>query len=165
MGKDENAETPKHSTDPENAALLLDVMLGKLAVYLRMCGYDAVYALDRGIEADDRLLVLADEGGRRLLTRDVQLAQRTSDGVLLESRDVTDQLRELEEAGFELSLNDQPVRCGRCNGPVERVGGDEKVPEYAPNPSERAVFRCTRCGQHFWKGSHWDAVEEALASL
>ena len=36
---------------PETDRLLLDVMLGKLAVYLRMCGYDAAYAGDLGVEA------------------------------------------------------------------------------------------------------------------
>lgn len=36
---------------PETDRLLLDVMLGKLAVYLRVCGYDTAYALGRGLEA------------------------------------------------------------------------------------------------------------------
>ena len=57
-------------------ALLCDVMLGSLVTYLRMCGYDAADALDRGIEADERLLELAREEGRTLLTRDRQLAAR-----------------------------------------------------------------------------------------
>jgi uncharacterized protein with PIN domain len=34
--------------------LLLDAMLGNLATYLRMCGYDAADATDRGVEAADR---------------------------------------------------------------------------------------------------------------
>ncbi|QCJ47577.1 MULTISPECIES: Mut7-C RNAse domain-containing protein [Haloprofundus] len=161
----ENAAAHECSENPADAPLLLDVMLGKLAVYLRMCGYDAVYALDRGIEADDRLLALAEREGRRLLTRDVQLARRASDGVLLESRAVVDQLRELRDAGFDLTPGERPARCGRCNGPVERVDGDDETPEYAPDPNERAVFRCTRCGQCFWKGSHWDAVEETLSAV
>jgi len=38
--------------------LLLDTMLGKLATYLRMCGYDAAYALDEGVESDDALLAV-----------------------------------------------------------------------------------------------------------
>ncbi|WP_224269881.1 Mut7-C RNAse domain-containing protein [Haloprofundus salinisoli] len=156
---------PTRSADSADAPLLLDVMLGKLAVYLRMCGYDAVYALDREVEADDRLLALAEAEGRRLLTRDVQLARRANGGVLLESCAVVGQLRELRDAGFDLTLDERPARCGRCNGPVERVDGDDETPEYAPDPDERAVFRCTRCGQCFWKGSHWDDVEETLAAV
>ncbi|KTG09722.1 hypothetical protein AUR64_08770 [Haloprofundus marisrubri] len=152
-------------TASTSTSLLLDVMLGKLAVYLRMCGYDAVYALDREIEADERLLALAETENRRLLTRDVQLAERANDGVLLQSRVVADQLRELRDAGFDLTLDDRPARCGQCNGPVERVGDNERTPEYAPDSAEQAVFRCIRCGQHFWKGSHWDDVEETLASI
>jgi len=85
---------------------LLDVMLGKLATYLRMCGHDAAYALDEGrdTEADDELLAAARAEDRTLLTRDVQLAERADDrGFLLEARDVTDQLRELHEAGLGLT--------------------------------------------------------------
>ncbi|WP_394348159.1 Mut7-C RNAse domain-containing protein, partial [Halorubrum sp. SP9] len=55
---------------------MLDVMCGKLATYLRLCGYDAAYALDRGVEADDRLLDLAADEGRTLVTRDRELAAR-----------------------------------------------------------------------------------------
>ena len=55
---------------PETDRLLLDVMLGKLAVYIRTCGYDAAYAGDRGLEADARIREVAASEGRLLLTRD-----------------------------------------------------------------------------------------------
>jgi uncharacterized protein with PIN domain len=144
--------------------LLCDVMLGKLARYLRMCGYDAAYALDRGVEADDDLLALARDEGRRLVTRDRQLAAR-SNGVRIDARDVDAQLRELANEGFEISLAARPTRCGRCNGPVGAVGDDEAVPDYAPDPKETRCYRCRDCGQVFWKGSHWDDVRERLAGL
>jgi hypothetical protein len=149
------------SPDPP---FLLDVMCGKLATYLRMCGYDAAYALDRGVEADDRLLALAGEEGRTLLTRDRELAAR-ADGLLLTNRSVDGQLRTLQQAGLDLSLDSDPAHCGRCNGPVARVGADESVPEYARDPAETAVGRCRSCGQYFWKGSHWKRVAETLAEL
>ena len=153
--------------------LLLDAMLGKLASYLRMCGYDAAYALDRDVEADDRLLALASEERRRLLTRDRQLARRAdgtdAGGVLLHERDVTDQLRELREAGFALELDAEPARCGRCNGAVARLTADEERPAYAPETTPEGdpmrVWRCRDCGQCFWKGSHWTRVSETLAEL
>ena len=40
---------------PKTDTLLLDLMLGKLAVYLRTCGYDAAYAGDRNVEAASRI--------------------------------------------------------------------------------------------------------------
>lgn len=148
-----------------SAPLLLDVMLGKLATYLRMCGYDAAYALDQDIESDEALLALAADEGRRILTRDRQLASRAPGGILLTEREIAGQLRELAAAGFALELADEPERCGTCNGPVERVDRTEPTPPYIPDPSIETVWRCLDCGQHFWKGSHWDSVAETLEDL
>ena len=145
--------------------LVLDAMLGKLATYLRMCGYDAAYALDRDAEADADLLALAETEGRRLVTRDAELAGKRADAVLLTEREVDDQLRELVAAGFELELSEEPVRCGTCNAPVEPVDRTEPTPEYAPDPAETAVWRCRDCGQHFWKGSHWADVADQIREL
>lgn len=146
---------------------LLDAMLGKLAVYLRMCGYDAAYALDRDVEDDDRLLAIAAAEGRTLLTRDEALAARTDDALLLRERDPLAQLEELRTAGVDFSLAGDPERCGRCNGSVERVDesgvNPEALPEYVP--SGTPVWRCRRCGQFFWKGSHWADLEERLESV
>ncbi|UPV76233.1 Mut7-C RNAse domain-containing protein [Halorussus limi] len=138
-------------------------MLGKLATYLRMCGYDAAYALDRGVEADSKLLALAESEDRLLVTRDVELAER-ADGLLLASKPVTDQLRELADAGFALELS-EPARCAECNGELVAVGEDASTPEYAPDSAEIRVWRCPDCGQYFWKGSHWESVEATLREL
>ena len=144
---------------------LLDTMLGKLATYLRMCGYDAAYTLDDGIEDDDAVLAALCESDRTLVTRSRGLAERAPDALLVESRDVEAQLRELAAFGLDLSLAAEPSRCGVCNGPVDRVGPDERTPDYAPDPAEVEVWRCVDCGQHFWQGSHWDDVAATLADL
>ena len=150
-------------SDADRLRLLLDAMLGKLATYLRMCGYDAAYALDRDVEADERLLDVVEREGRLLLTRDRQLASRAGDSLLLTEREVTDQLRELRAAGFALELDDAPTYCGRCNGPVDAVAAADPRPEYAPD--DGPVWQCRDCGQFFWKGSHWDDVRERLENL
>jgi uncharacterized protein with PIN domain len=141
---------------------LLDAMLGKLATYLRMCGHDAAYALDRGVEADDAVRDLAEREGRTLVTRDADLAARTEGSIHLSARDVEAQCDELRAAGVRLSLPDRPRRCGRCNGRLERVDPAVETPAHAPDPSETAVWRCERCGGCFWKGSHWDDVAGRL---
>jgi uncharacterized protein with PIN domain len=148
---------------PGTDRLLLDAMLGSLATYLRFCGYDAAYALDEGVEDDDAVLALA--GDRLLLTRDRALAARAPRSVLLDSRDVVDQLRELSAAGFELAPADVPTRCGACNGRLVPVDPAQPTPPYAPDPTDREVWCCVDCGQHFWKGSHWADVAETLAAL
>jgi uncharacterized protein with PIN domain len=142
---------------------LCDAMLGKLATYLRMCGHDTAYALDRGVEADEAVRDLAVRERRRLLTRDAELAARTDGAIRLVARDVEGQLRELDAAGVRLTLPATPRRCGRCNGPLERVPANgSETPEDAPDPAETPVWRCARCGGQFWKGSHWDDVRRRL---
>ncbi|WP_430505266.1 Mut7-C RNAse domain-containing protein [Haloparvum sp. PAK95] len=148
---------------PESTPLLLDVMCGTLATYLRMCGYDAVYALDRDVEADERIREIAAAEDRTVLTRDEELAARADDAVLLTERDPLDQLRELREDGFQVELDETPSRCGRCNGRLRRLPADAERPDYAPD--EGPVWRCRDCGQCFWKGSHWERVEDRLETL
>jgi len=140
----------------------LDVMLGKLATYLRMCGYDTAYALDRGVEADARIRRLAAAENRTLLTRDEQLAASVDDAILLTERGVEEQLRELRAAGVELSLPARPRRCSNCNGELEPADPEE-APPHVPDDAE--PYRCRDCGKWFWRGSHWTDVRETLAGL
>ena len=158
-----DADHAAETETTERPRVLVDVMCGTLATYLRMCGYDALYALDRGIEADDELATLAVETDRTLLTRDRALAARIEDAVRLTERDVLDQLRELDAAGYAIELADEPTRCGACNGPVERVALDAPRPSYVPADGPERHWRCRDCGQWFWKGSHWASVDERLA--
>lgn len=147
---------------PASDTLLLDHMLGKLAVYLRMCGYDAAYAGDRGVESDGALEALARREERVLLSRDRSLVAQVRRSVLLTERDIAAQLDELRAAGFELSLPEQPTRCGRCNGRLEPMPADTDRPDYAPPAEESDCWQCVDCGQCFWKGSHWDRVQSLL---
>jgi len=144
--------------------LLLDAMCGGLRAYLRLCGHDTAYTLDRGVEGDDAIAALAREEDRTVVTRDRDLAA-AADGILLRERDPVDQLRELAAAGVDLTPTDEPERCGRCNGPLDRVPDDEPTPEYAPDPSDTPVWQCPDCDQCFWKGSHHERMVETLASV
>jgi uncharacterized protein with PIN domain len=139
---------------------LLDVMLSRLAVYLRLCGYDTVCALDRDEERDGELLAMADREGRTLLTRDVQLAERGDHVSLLQAADPPGQLHKLAAAGLTIEPATEPVRCGRCNGEIAVAEGE--TPDYAPDPEDVEQWRCRDCGQVFWKGSHWDRMTRAL---
>lgn len=149
---------------PETDRLLCDVMLGKLAVYLRLCGFDTVYAGDRDIEADDRIAALAGREDRRLCTRDVELADRVPGSILLTEREIDAQLAELRAGGVELNVTDQPEYCGHCNGELVVVASDTDTPAYAPDPAETDCWRCRVCGQVFWKGSHYERMRETVES-
>lgn len=144
---------------------LVDAMCGTLVTYLRMCGYDTAYALDRGVEADGALLDLARAENRTLLTRDRQLATGADRAIALDARDVRDQLRTLGGAGVALELPAEPRRCSDCNGTLDRVDADGERPAHAPDAGDRPVWRCVACGKQFWRGSHWDDVAATLAGL
>ncbi|QHS17114.1 hypothetical protein GWK26_08145 [haloarchaeon 3A1-DGR] len=162
----DHGDASRPSREPR---FLVDVMCGTVAKYLRFCGYDAAYALDLGVEADDRIAAIAASEDRTLVTRDRELAERVDGAVLLESRKPTDQLAELAAAGVDLDLADVPTRCGRCNGRLERVSEpttgesdrpESDRPEYVP--SDVVTWQCRNCGQWFWKGSHWRDVRERV---
>lgn len=144
--------------------LLLDAMCGGLSAYLRVCGHDTAYVLDRGIEDDDEIAAVAAAEGRTVVTRDQELAGAT-DGICLRARDVDEKLRELAAAGVALTPTDEPERCGRCNGRLDPVPRTESTPAHAPDSADESVWQCRDCEQHFWTGSHWDDMCETLADV
>lgn len=142
---------------------LVDAMLGKLVTYLRMCGYDTRYALDDGLEADDALRARTQSTNRTLLTRDRELASRTDNAILLESRDIKDQLAELHDHGIRIELPTRPERCSVCNGRLSQLD-DAHHPDHAPNGIPH-VWQCRDCDQCFWKGSHWERVQKTTEDI
>lgn len=142
-------------------AFLVDAMCGRLVSYLRFCGYDVSFAPDRGVDAPEGLVALAEDEGRTILTRN-----RSLDGpvIRLTATDVEGQLAELDAAGVDLTVPERPRRCGRCNGPLEAVADDVELPEYVADGAE-GIHRCRRCGQFFWRGSHWDRMAETIARV
>ncbi len=140
---------------------LCDVMLGKLAVYLRMCGYDTVNAGDLEETDDEAIRAHARSENPVLLSRDRPLTDRTAGAIYVASHDVEEQLDELRAADIPLSLPDRPIRCGRCNGALTETPERGELPPYAPDDG-RDCYRCRDCGQLFWRGSHWDRVAEVL---
>ena len=142
----------------------LDEMLGSLAKWLRIMGYDALYLRDLN---DGEILRRAEEEGRILLTRDKELAHRAGEGGLyIESDDVMGQLRQLA-ADLGIYPDESLTRCTVCNGKLEVVGPsevEEEVPEGALE-NNQWFFRCTRCGKVYWKGSHWKDIRAKMEEI
>jgi uncharacterized protein len=140
-----------------------DAMLGRLARWLRVLGYDTLYSSD----ADDAALVrraLADD--RILLTRDVELARRRRVRVILISDDrVDEQLREMVRT---LPLNSQEAfsRCLNCNARLvdfDRAQARDLVPPFVFATQTR-FRRCPGCGKVYWRGTHWAHMLATLES-
>lgn len=138
---------------------LVDDMLGSLARFLRMAGHDTMYAGDLDGE-DDELLQYASSENRTIVTRDVELSHRAGDAILLRTRDLDEQLEAMARRGVE--LEPAMTRCSLCNSPLEEIEETAEVEEeYVPEDA-RDLKRCTGCGQYYWRGSHWDRIEDRL---
>ena len=140
-----------------------DAMLGKLVTYMRMASYDVLYAPDEDAVGDEDVAELVEETRRTLITRDIELAEST-DGILIDSKQVEKQLHELADIGFSFKLG-EPSRCSVCNGTLSQIdetdaGGSDEVPE-----DVEQTWRCDDCGKRYWKGSHWDDVRETFENL
>lgn len=139
-------------------------MLGSLARWLRLMGYDTRYERDG---TDTEILKRAMLGGRFLLTRDKKLAERARDrGLYIEDRDQDDQIRQVVLA-FDLVFDESLSRCTVCNGELMPIGREEAsqgVPDGALRSNEQ-FFRCRSCGKYYWKGSHWNNIRKKMEAL
>jgi len=132
-------------------------MLGSLARWLRLFGYDAEYS---GAE-DAELAGRAREEGRWLLTRDRELASVGPRTMLVQAEELEDQLVEVFR---RLDLAPQPTleaaRCSRCNAELadlDREAARTFVPPFVARTAPR-FRRCTSCGTVYWPGSHTERI-------
>lgn len=153
---------------------LADAMLGRLATWLRILGYDAEYSRAE----DDALLRRARDEGRILLTRDIGLLRRRSEGarnpadqppphLLVHSDHAMEQVRQVVRS---LGLNPgAPLarRCARCNAVLKPRAKPEiagRVPEYVWSHHD-AFWGCSTCGRIYWAGSHRLRIDETIRAL
>jgi uncharacterized protein len=145
---------------------VLDVHLGKLAAYLRLLGFDALY--DRGTQ-DPELARLSASEQRILLTRDRQLLKRSqvTHAYLVRSLEPKVQcvevLRRFDLAGLAAPF----TRCLRCNTPLSRVEiGDVvgRIPEWVRSRAME-VTRCDGCDRVYWRGTHFERLERLVREI
>lgn len=133
-------------------------MLGHLARWLRLLGYDA---------PQPKRLPAQAAPGEALLTR--RRAWQGRPGVVFIKHDrLEDQLGQVLD---ELELTPEPrrffSRCLDCNVPVEplaREAAAGRVPDYILDTAE-GFTHCLGCGKVFWPGSHGKRARERLAAI
>ena len=129
-------------------------MVGKLARWLRVLGFDAAYS---NTFEDEEIVRIAESENRIILTRDTGLAARRlrAPCVLIESGDHKEQIRQVLRT---LDLKDFNVlsRCLECNAPLKDVDKEavfEKVPPYVYLTQNRFAM-CPSCNRVYWHGTH-----------
>lgn len=136
-------------------------MLGKLARWLRIMGYDTSYT--SGLN-DSELMSLASAEGRIILTRDKELFERATKkgigSIFIKSLSISS---ELDELSSFLKEKPEGSRCPLCNTLLQQLNRSEinsiEVPKINP------IWLCNKCGKVYWHGSHWKRITETLRVL
>lgn len=152
------------SGDPR---FIADVMLGSLARWLRVLGFDVHY--DSTLE-DGPLVELAVAEGRTILTRDRRLVERrlAENHILIASDVLEEQVMQVaHEAPLKPDEKRVFGRCLDCNTPFETLSADVarlRVPPYVARTRSRYRY-CPRCDRVFWRATHVAAMEDRLRRM
>lgn len=153
----------------ENPKFIADIMVGRLARYLRIFGYDVLY-FHKISDAD--LINKAEKESRIVLTRDSRMIRRSPlkygrvKFLFIRDDKVLKQLKQLvKELNLELKIN--LIRCIECNHILEKVDRENakgKVPVYTYKSTENFAY-CSNCDKYYWEGTHLKLMNKRFSSL
>jgi len=144
-------------------------MLGSLARWLRLLGYDTLYC-----ETQPDNEILKQIRDRILLSRDKELLTRARNrgyhAVNPGSGSIRSMLHRLkEELGIKFIANPDHSRCAQCNSTLiekNRYQVQGKVPLGSLRNHDR-FWQCTnpQCQQIYWQGRHWTRIQNTLRQV
>jgi len=144
----------------------VDVNLGKLALKLRLLGFDALYRNDL---KDREIVELSVRERRIILTRDkgVLKYSAVTHGYWVRNDDTQKQLTEVVNR-LQLVKSFRPfTRCSRCNDllkPIDKALARGRVPDGTLQCFDR-FMECQGCQKIYWHGSHYDRIGHWIAEL
>ncbi len=148
--------------------ILCDQMLGTLAKWLRIFGFDTYYA-DRNTNDSD-LIQIAKKENRALITRDKELvynAKRENlKTIKLESKDLDEQIKKVIHF-FKPDPEKYLTRCLICNSILSKISKEKvknKVAEKIFENNENFLF-CKKCKKIYWRGTHYEKMLSKLKQL
>jgi len=147
---------------------LCDQMLGTLAKWLRVYGFDTFFA--NSILEDKDLIEIAKKEQRALITRDktlAQVARRENLKVFeIKSTDIDEQLKQVLR---DINVDEKQFfsRCLLCNSPISLIDKNkvkDKVPKLVYKNNQKFWY-CSKCNKIYWKGSHHDNMLKKIKSM
>jgi uncharacterized protein with PIN domain len=150
----------------EPPRFVADVMLGKLAKWLRIAGFDVLYS---NKFSDNELIRISASENRVLLSRDTRLLiqKAVRRFIFLESQDLQQQIQQVFEAMHLARLPSLLTRCLSCNEPLQETAREsvrDIVPPFVFETQSKFKL-CPRCGKIFWVGTHRKAVVRSLEKI
>ena len=150
--------------------LLCDQMLGTLAKWLRLLGFDTFYASSD--ISDNELLTIAEKENRILITRDKQLILRAEKIGLrvtkIETYDLVMQIKKvLQENNMIIDERNILSRCSNCNTLLTKVSKEEVKGLVPPKVFEHheMFWCCPNCNKIYWLGSHYENMREMIQKI
>jgi hypothetical protein len=145
---------------------ILDVHLGKLAKYLRLCGFDTFYKINCN---DDEIISISVLDKRIILTRDKELLKNKKVilGFWIRSQHPEEQMKEVFRK-FDLRKFVRPfTRCLECNGILEDIPKEEIIHRLMPNTRQYydEYKKCSVCDHIYWKGSHYERMKKYIENI
>jgi len=148
---------------------IADIMVGKLARYLRMAGFDVLY--DNQYD-DDEILEIAKDQNRIVISRDSLMFKRREfrtkklGYVFIEYDGLGDQLRQVrDEMGIDISPRfSRCIECNRLLEPVDKEKVKEKVPPYVYK-TQQSFMHCPDCDRYYWCGTHYENMIKNIAKM
>lgn len=145
----------------ENPKFICDFMLGRLAKWMRLLGLDTEYFRDTNGKT---ISYHSKKRGRTILTRSKILSKKYDDSILIESENLTDQLKQIKNI---VEINRPFSRCPVCNTETKKAGKEEiknAVPSYVFE-THNDFKRCPECGRVFWKGTHYKEIKKVINEI
>jgi len=143
-------------------------MLGSLAKWLRLFGFDTFY-VNNEIN-DGELIQLAKKENRIIITRDKELTFRVKKenlkAIKILSTDLDVQLKNVL-CGVPIKEEAVLSRCSLCNFILEEIKKKEvknRVPEKIYENNDMFWF-CRKCDKIYWMGSHYDKITAKINEI
>jgi uncharacterized protein with PIN domain len=144
-----------------------DCMLGRLAKWLKILGFDVLYFSKAG---DRELVEISRREGRILLTRDSGLIEKTGkreNRLFVASDRWEDQVVQvLNEFGLwdKVRPNSRCLECNRALKTLSRARARNLVSPYI-HEHAASFSLCPGCGRVFWQGTHYGDMERKIEAL
>ena len=146
---------------------ICDIMLGKLATYLRMAGVDTAYNRSLSLPSLIKTAIAED---RCVLTRrrDISLTDCPVSAYCVNSNYPHEQLKDVL-THFAINL-DQTMffsRCLLCNeslNAINKPAAQGNVPDYVIS-TVNYFSQCPCCKKIYWKGTHYKNMLRQLSNL
>ncbi|MCS7100046.1 MAG: Mut7-C RNAse domain-containing protein [Sulfolobales archaeon] len=148
--------------------IVVDSMLGNLARWLRVLGYDTEYSRKM---RDSDILEIAIREGRVIITRDRGLHRKAvkknlkSVYVSPDLTDVVDMLTLVAKTlGLSIRFDKGSTRCPLCNTKLDIVPKARVASLVPPEVLNKydTFWYCVKCRKAYWQGNHWKTINDTI---